>query len=279
VATAGTIEAASGFTIGDPADRLRPYVDRYIGYWERSDVEWVRREAAGAFAVLIIGWGAPLEVTDPRAADRGVTGVASFAAGTFDSYALTRTVGVGRGVELLLTPLVAGRILGLPMGELANRAVGLDQLPGRWLPNLQARLAETAGWPRRFALLDEAMTARLAATAPPDRRVQWAWDQLAGSHGMVGIAGLASELGWSRRHLAAVFRRDAGLTPKMMARVLRFQRAHSYLDRVDRHGGWSGVAAACGYYDQPHLIRDFREFAGATPGELAGGGQVEASGS
>ena len=190
--------------------------------------------------VLILGWGAPLDVTDPRSAQRGVTAVDSFVAGTFDSWCTTRTVGVGEGVELLLAPLTARRLLGLPLGELTNRAVGVGQLPGRWLDRLRGRLAEAPGWPERFALLDRVLAARLAASPPVDAaarlgvavagRQRWA--------GSVGV--LADELGWSRRHLASRFRQEVGLPPKMAARLLRFQRAYAARVGPQRRRGPGG---------------------------------------
>lgn len=260
-----------GFAFGDPHPRLRPYVDRYIGYEERAVTLLRRREMPGARVVLIIGWGDPLDVVDPRSAGRGAYGVTSFTAGMFDSYVVTSTVGVGRGVELMLEPLAARRLLGLPMGELTNQVLPLDDMPGDWARDLPDRLAEEPDWTRRFALLDVTLGAQLAAGTAPDPRVQWAWNMLRRSHGRMGIAGLAAELGWSRRHLAATFRREVGLTPKTAARVLRFERAYASLGQHDHDGGWADVAAASGYYDQAHLIRDFREFAGGTPGELAAG--------
>ncbi|MEU1643509.1 hypothetical protein [Micromonospora zamorensis] len=66
------------FVLGLPEVSLRPFVDRYVGYRQRADIPLVRRESAGVFVVLILGWGAPLDVTDPRSAQRGVTMVDSF---------------------------------------------------------------------------------------------------------------------------------------------------------------------------------------------------------
>ncbi|MEU4402622.1 helix-turn-helix domain-containing protein [Micromonospora orduensis] len=266
--------------VGLPEARLRPFVDRYIGYRERADVPLVRRETAGVFVVLILGWGAPLDVTDPRSAERGVRMVDSFVAGTFDGWCTTRTVGVGEGVELLLSPLTARRVLGLPLGELTNRAVGVGQLPGGWLDRLRCRLADAPDWPRRFALLDTALAARLAASPPVDARLDWAWRWLVARGGQGGVGTLATELGWSRRHLAARFRQEVGLPPKTAARLLRFQHARAALAGADAASGtasagrvvdWAEVAARCGYYDQSHLIRDFHQFAGATPAALLAG--------
>ncbi|WP_433282194.1 helix-turn-helix domain-containing protein [Micromonospora sp. CA-244673] len=286
--------------IGLPDPRLRPYVDRYLGYREHAVGPLVRREAAGAFVVLILGWGAPLDVTDPRAADRGAHGTSAFLAGPFDGWCATRTAGEGVGVQVLLTAPAARRLLGLPLGELANRAVPVDRLDG-WLVRLRDELADLPDWAGRFARLDAALAARLALTGPIDARLVRAWRLLDRSGGGLGVGALAGEVGWSRRHLAVRFRREFGLPPKTVARLLRFQRAYAMVGRTlvpaptggadapagtslapppsGRRAdggrgevGWADLAVRFGYYDQSHLIREFREFSGATPAALAGPG-------
>jgi AraC-like DNA-binding protein len=78
------------------------------------------------------------------------------------------------------------------------------------------------------------------------------------------VSWLAEELGWSRKRLAARFREEIGLTPKAVARVLRFERAVQLAERGDI--GWGRLARECGYYDQAHLIHEFRAISGCTPG-------------
>lgn len=93
-----------------------------------------------------------------------------------------------------------------------------------------------------------------------------AWRLVLGSGGTVPVTRLAAEVGWSRRHLAERFGQELGLSPKAAARIVRFERARHMLQRPDR-GTMADVAAACGYFDQPHLNRDFVELAGCPPGE------------
>jgi len=267
-ASAGTVVVEGRFVLAAPHPALLPYVGHYIGYAERADGELRRREVPIGRAVLILGWGEPVTVTDPRTPRESAGPLASFVTGLYDSYVVTGTSGLGCGVELMLHPLGARTLLGLPLGELTNRAVDPDDLPGRWLGALAARLAEAPGWAARFALLDRVLCERLAAGDPPDPRLAGAWRLLAGSGGRLGVAAVADRVGWSRRHLAATVHREIGLPPKTLARVLRFERAFGSLGRAATDG-WAAVAAECGYADQAHLIREFREFAGATPVELA----------
>jgi AraC-like DNA-binding protein len=256
------------FVLAAPHPALLPYVGHYLGYAERADGELRRREVPISRAVLILGWGEPLTVTDPRAPRESAGPLASFVTGLFDSYVVTGTRGLGRGVELMLSPLGARRLLGLPLGELTNRTVDPADLPGRWLGSLAARLADAPGWAARFALLDDALLERLVAGDPPDPRLAGAWRLLERSGGRLSVASIADRVGWSRRHLAATVHRELGLPPKTLARVVRFERAFGALG-LAAAGGWAAVAAECGYADQAHLIREFREFAGATPVELA----------
>lgn len=101
-------------------------------------------------------------------------------------------------------------------------------------------------------------------TLPPP--LEQAWSRLRASHGAVTVAELADEVGWSRRHLGEEFRKGFGFSPKVMARILRFERAQSFL-RLPTRPSLASVAYACGYADQSHLTRDWREFAGASPTE------------
>jgi AraC-like DNA-binding protein len=76
---------------------------------------------------------------------------------------------------------------------------------------------------------------------------------------------VVGESGCSHRTFIALFRRAVGLTPKRYCRVLRFRRALQ--DTAAGSGSLADLAAAAGYRDQAHFNRDFREFAGVTPGE------------
>jgi len=260
-----------GYTVGAPTGALRRAVGPYVGYAERAAAPLARREVAVSRCVLVIGWGVPLDVRDPRGPSSGATGVASFAAGLSDSYVDTVTAaGTAEGVQVMLDPLVAGRLLGRPFGEVANRVAAVESLDGVGLGDLRAlpaRLGAAAGWGERFALLDRAFGARLADTPDPDPRVAGAWRRLRHSGGMIPVDMLAAEAGWSRRHLGAVFRRELGLPPKVLGRLIRFERAYAGSGRAADEG-WAAVAADAGYYDQAHLIRDFRTFTGSTPTRL-----------
>jgi transcriptional regulator GlxA family with amidase domain len=79
---------------------------------------------------------------------------------------------------------------------------------------------------------------------------------------------LADACGRSHRHFIAGFRDAAGLAPKRYARVLRFQRLLAVLAATPRPA-WAQLALDAGYFDQSHLIREFREFAGVSPREYA----------
>ena len=82
--------------------------------------------------------------------------------------------------------------------------------------------------------------------------------------GSVEIGELAADVGWSRRHLSEKFKAEVGLSPKVAARVLRFERARHLLSMPTRPG-LAAVATACGYYDQAHFTREWSELAGCTP--------------
>jgi AraC-like DNA-binding protein len=237
-----------------PGPALRGVVQRYCGYVERTAAPLRRRESATGTVTVILSFGPRILVDGERHG--------SFVAGPSERPATTEHDGVQDGVELNLTPPAARRLLGVPMHELLGRVVALDDVLEAG--TLLEELAEAPGWEARFARLDAELTRRLDAASPSHPAVQAAYRRLVATHGAVPVGVLAAELGWSRRHLAARFRDEVGVAPKALARLLRFERALELLG--DRP--LADVAYECGYYDQAHFNRDFRAFAGVTPGEL-----------
>ncbi|QXJ26185.1 AraC family transcriptional regulator [Actinomadura graeca] len=250
-----------------PHPALRPFLRTYDGYWEEEAVPTRMRTLPTRSTVVIINLGPPLRlaVPDPGVRDRDY---GSFAAGMHDGHGSYTHPGGQRGVQLDLTPLGAYTLLGVPMARLTNAAAELTDLLGPDVHRLVERLAATPGWAGRFGLLDAFLLRRLDRGPRPDPEVRRAWDLLTGTGGRVPVARLADEVGWSRKHLAHRFREQAGLPPKVMGRVLRFERAVGLLRDG---GGLAGTALACGYYDQAHLNREVRALSGCTPTELLAG--------
>ena len=96
--------------------------------------------------------------------------------------------------------------------------------------------------------------------------IAWAYDRVIASGGRIRISSLADRLGWSRKHLAGRFSDAIGIGPKTLSRIVRFNRALG-LSRQDK-SDWADIAADCGYADQAHLVREFRDLAGETPTAL-----------
>jgi AraC-like DNA-binding protein len=247
---------------------LRPHVLGYLGYREWLPQPFRRLEVPSGEVHVIVSFGPQVRVPAP---------VRSFVAAPHTTHTIVDFDREQHGVELRLTPIGTHMLLGVPMHELADRVTPIEDLLGRDGAELPERLYEAGTWPERFALLDRLLARRLAEARAPLAGVEHTWRRLVQTDGAATVEALAAEVGWSRRHLFARFREHTGLPPKVFARILRFQRAAALM--ADPGGpSLCEIALDCGYYDQAHLNRDFRAFAGRTPTELlarrlpAGGG-------
>lgn len=165
----------------------------------------------------------------------------------------------------------AAAFLDHPLEELAGHIVSLDDVwRGGRTPALRQRLGEQRSDAERArvlstALIDQrernASRANASIASVHDTFIDDALRRLL--DGGVNVDSVARETGLSVRQFERRVRERTGSTPKLLARIARFQRAlaRSQSGRPD----WSAIAADCGYYDQAHLIRDFREFTGTPP--------------
>jgi AraC-like DNA-binding protein len=167
-------------------------------------------------------------------------------------------------MELWLAPLGAYRLLGLPIHTLSGQLVELTDVLGAGIRRLADQLRDTPSRRQQFALLDEFLLRRAQDGPQPAPEVVWAWRRLTATGGKLPIGRLAGEIGWSHKHLITRFTQQIGLPPKTAARLVRFDTVWRRLAQRPP-ARWDQIAAECGYADQAHLIRDCRQFTGASP--------------
>jgi len=210
-----------------PSADLASYVD---AYWWSDSFAAARIIPDGCADVIFDGGGGAMVVgtmTRPldTAAEAGMFGI---------------RFRPGRAALAIRAPLTEVTDVRVPLRDLTKRFPALD--------------------PDRIETVEAALR-KLFADSKPDRRVDAAVDAIIRSGGRTTIDRIAAAAGVSRQHLARAFAYHVGVSPKTFARVMRFRRALASAGRQQ----WADLAAELGYFDQSHLIADFREFAGKSP--------------
>jgi AraC-like DNA-binding protein len=247
-----------------PCAALRRHVRSLVGFDERSLRRSSRREFPEPWLVVIIEIGAPLRVT---LGDESTRSPGGFAAGLGDRHAITQHEGRSCGVQVDLTPTGARRLFGFPMAEISGRIVALRELFPIAYDELTDRLAAASDWALRLDLVETFLLSRICGARIDTKRVDWALAQIESSRGRLDVGRLARELGCSHKHLISLFHEQVGIPPKLLARLVRFERAVRAA-RADAAIGWTDLALAHGYFDQAHLARDVKRFSGLTPSEV-----------
>jgi AraC-like DNA-binding protein len=152
-----------------------------------------------------------------------------------------------------------------PADEVAEAHVELGSLWGRGGATLRERLLEVSARTRSpeaiLDLLERELLARTVRPLERDPALEFAVSAL--DRGAT-VAGVLSRIGGSSKRFLREFCERVGLTPKRFERIRRFRRVVDSIE-LERPVAWAQVAIECGYYDQAHLINDFREFSGITP--------------
>ena len=165
-------------------------------------------------------------------------------------------------------PAGAFPFLRMPLSEITDQIPSLDCILNGHSANLEERINLAATFSERISIAEYVLSNLIDERAGPDKksgeyRAFLAVERIAQTDGCVSIDALVDELGLSSRHLGRQFLNTVGIGPKLLARIFRFQKVFKALQQQSVN--WSAIAHDCGYYDQAHLIHDFREFAGQNP--------------
>jgi AraC-like DNA-binding protein len=247
------------------AGPLRQLV-RYTGYRQAGRPPGMHRGLPSPFLTFIVTLDDPITVEMGQSPATYTTLIG----GLHASPAFITHDGAQSGIQISLSPLGARALLGLPAGELSCADYDAADILGPLADELHSRVRAAQSWQSRFSAVDAILMRLLDRSGGqrPCEEITFAWRRLLSTGGAVGIGALAEQTGWSARHLQGRFTTEIGLSPKVAARVVRFDRARRLLRNRSAFGlalDLAGIAADCGYFDQSHLDRDFRAFAGCSP--------------
>jgi AraC-like DNA-binding protein len=234
-------------------------------YWLLEDdapSSSLQRVVPDGRAQLILNLGRPYEAQTNRGWQLQPQ---CFFIGQITSPLLLRATGPFRMIGINFHPHTASQLLKIPipMCELTDTAaISLDDFSGQLFREF-TRIEELRSPFEWFPALDHIIHTLGERGVTDNRLLSVAVKKLEQAGGLMSIATVADHVGLSSRQFERRFTQAVGITPKLFCRIQRFQRVFPILE--NEHSGWADAAVRCGYYDQAHLIRDFREFAGKPP--------------
>jgi AraC-like DNA-binding protein len=186
--------------------------------------------------------------------------------GTMTRPLVVSDAGASLYVGVRFRPGYARMALGVPAVEVTDASVPLDGVArGGGEEVERVALQPTPGL--KLEALVALVRQRVSRSGPPPRGVRAALRRIALAGGNLRVEALAQEIGVSRQHLARQFAEHAGVSPKVMARVVRVREALARAAAVRGSVDWGRMCYELGYYDQSHFIGEFRAIVGMNPGE------------
>lgn len=250
-----------------PSLPLRPFVQNY------AHTEVDLRAAvvfwpipARTFACLEFTFGVPYEIHDlSKPVAQPTFATALIGAKTHRQISLELNGHVETFV-ILLQPSGLQQLFGVPEAEIVDRHYDAHGVIGAAMSDLREQLGEADSFTARVRIADEYLLRRLTNTSSPGIPLRVA-QAIVASQGCVRVGNLAAQTGLSLRHFERVFSRQLGITPKMYARIARFETAVR-LRSQSRANTWARIAQDLGYHDQMHLVHDFHRLSGESPNAL-----------
>lgn len=243
-----------------PQGALRRFVESI--WYARGTIDYKRERIAptgSTVAVLVLG--DPIVQTPDNGHGDALTAATGFFAGPHDRPVINEPTGETHAVGVVATPIGCEALFDVLPAQIRGRVVDLESA---W-PDAQVhrRIIEDLDDPdQRLAVLAKELVPYRGQDESLDRCERAV--ALLEAEPMRPIGDIADEVGLSHGHLDREFTRIVGLSPRALARLLRMRRLLDEID-VHREVSWIDLATEFGWFDQAHLIRDFKRHTGVTP--------------
>lgn len=166
-------------------------------------------------------------------------------------------------------PHAVSLLFNIPTIDLTNQIADLNELLGQSGKELEEKIMLAKNHNIRIRILENFFMQKLSVNYKAQLPVFGAIKTIIQNKGLVKVNKIVGNYFLSERQFERQFCKFAGLSPKLFSRIVRF---HSAMDQYGNNSkSLTKIALDCGYYDQSHFIRDFKEFSGLNPKDFFSG--------
>ena len=213
---------------------------------------------------LIINFGAPFRIFDGDVTQNFKLNTKSWLVGLQTQYILHEPIANTHMIGVRFKPGGTFPFFSFSASDIHDASVPLDAIWGTFADRLRDQLAEMDSIAEKFKRLENLLLQQMTVDLYHFSPIEYGIQEIVRSGGAISIKDLSHEVNMSQKHLANQFRRMVGVSPKVLARIFRFQQVLNSIN-PQQTLDWVQIAHQCNYYDQSHFNRDFAAFTGLTP--------------
>ena len=244
-----------------PPIELASWIKLFWIFEDQSNDPIPETIVADGYPELIVHFRSPFAEIDP--AGRILKQPAAIVCGQLTKPLLLQSSNSVGMIGIRFHPSGMAPFLSTPMHPLTDARVPAEHLFVN-IDQLTEEIAKSSNDPQRLAACARFLTRSINLD-----RIKFylrpALDKIMRTRGRISVESLASYMGRSRRSLELAFQREVGTSPKMYCRITRFRHIFDTISKTAPSVNWVQIALDSGFFDQPHMIRDFRQFTGNSP--------------
>lgn len=251
------------YRIFKPSESLKDFI-RFYWVFETNASEFtplIHPATAAGSAKLAFHYKGRFEI-ETRSSNRRQLFTSGFQgpAGKSEVFIGKESIGV---FGVYFSPYALPALFSVPADELSNQNVEIESLLGKQGEELEDKMMSAESNTERLNIINTYFENRLNSLSSRRTAIEQSVHQVITNKGLINVNELSEELSVSKRQFERKFKSVTGFSPKLFSRIIRFENALTKMEACDTK--LTEVAFECGFYDQSHFIRDFKEFAGQHP--------------
>lgn len=245
-----------------PVYPLNQFIE-YFFHYEDMTVEYSKEKLLpdGAVELIINLTEISRKLYDNQNPNKATFFQKAWISGMREQYILIEAAKKSSVLVVRFKPGGAYPFLRMPVSEIKDQVLELELIFGSRFAEIWEQLMAAPTSQQKFVILEDFFLQKAHNRLEINPVIQFSIEELAGS---TSLKTITSQTGYSQKHLIQLFRQHVGLTPKVYARIMRFQEAIHSIE-ANQQVSWIDLALHCGYYDQAHFINEFRAFSGINP--------------